>query len=77
MLKYAKFKPASSWELLTLTNVDADNSELTVVSEFDFKMRYLYPELEPLFERSFETELLDTHDFLSSVFNVQAEPLVI
>lgn len=61
MLKYAMLKSPLSWELKSLQKVDT-NSEMTIVSEYDFKMRYLYPELEALFFRSFETELLDNFD---------------
>jgi hypothetical protein len=59
MMKFTKLKSDTDWILTT--NMQ---HEMTIVSEFDFKGRYLYPELEHLFARSFETELLDNHDII-------------
>lgn len=41
--------------------------QMTVVSEFDFKKRFVYPDLEALFKRSFETEILDNLDCLKDL----------
>ncbi len=76
MLKYVQLKPKGDWELTTLTKVDVQN-EMTIVSEFDFKHRFLYADLEALYLRSFEQELLDNLDCLQSFFNLSAEPIVV
>ena len=75
MLKYVQFKPPNSWLLQNLTKVDFHNDEMTIVSEFDFKMRLLYPELESIFVRSFETELLDNLDCLNDFISIEGEVL--
>ena len=76
MLKYVQFKPKNDWSLTTLSQVDLLN-EMTIVSEFDFKHRFLYSDLEALFLRSFEQELLDNLDCLKNLFNLQADPIVV
>jgi hypothetical protein len=43
------------------------DDRLTLVSEFDFKGRLIYQELECLFKRPFETELLDNLEILQQL----------
>jgi hypothetical protein len=59
MMKYTKLKSENDWMLQSNLH-----HEMTLVSEFDFKGRYVYPELEHLFVRTFETEILDNCDII-------------
>lgn len=71
MLQWTKLKHPDSWQLLSLTSaseITKELSSLTIVSELDFKRRLVYQELECLFRRKFETELLDNLDVLRQIF---------
>ena len=70
MLRWSKLKPNDSWELISLQTYEQitdDNSRLQIVSELDFKGRLVYQELECLFKRPFETELLDNFEILRTL----------
>ena len=70
MLRWTKLKPNDSWELINLQTYDQitdENSRLQIVSELDFKGRLVYQELECLFKRPFETELLDNLEILRTL----------
>ena len=70
MLRWSKLKPNDSWELISLQTYEQitdDNSRLQIVSELDFKGRLVYQELECLFKRPFETELLDNLEILRTL----------
>ena len=70
MLRWTKLKPNDSWELISLQTYDQitdENSRLPIVSELDFKGRLVYQELECLFKRPFETELLDNLEILRTL----------
>lgn len=74
MLKWTKLKPVDSWNLITLETfeqVDEQMSRLSVVSELDFKGRLVYQELESLFRRPFEIELLDNLEILQQLLGVK------
>ena len=49
---------------------------MTLGSEFDFKGRLVYADLEQLFKRSFETELLDNSEILRELIGTSAEPFI-
>ena len=70
MLRWTKLKPNDSWELISLQTYEQitdENSRLPIVSELDFKGRLVYQELECLFKRPFETELLDNFEILRTL----------
>ena len=67
MLSWTRLKPADSWELVTLediTQITEEQTRFTLVSEFDFKKRLAYQELEVLFKRTFDIELQDNLEIL-------------
>ena len=75
MLKFTKLKPEDSWDLITLSSFDEVDAyaSLQLVSEFEFKHRFVYKELGVLFERTFENILVDTNEMLQE-FSITAQP---
>ncbi len=70
MLSWTRLKPVDSWELLTvddITQVTEDQTQFSLVSEFDFKKRLVYQELEVLFKRPFDIELQDNLEILQEI----------
>lgn len=48
----------------------------TFVSQFEFKKRLVYQELEAIFERSLENLFVDTNEVLQNEFRISTVPLI-
>lgn len=52
-------------------------AQYTLISELDFKSRFLYADLECLFRRTFEIELFDNLEVIKDLLQKECEPVIL